>query len=233
MLMAPMLSGVTVNGHAVLPTHYTVFFDEINKSESESESSFRSGLLSADFSVRPGMTEQQLWSKGINKTVNAFFVLKSDKSRLVKVGSAGFIGLRRVHISPQNDRIIWDSFTKSDASIPLEEIDEIVLGQSCDNFHLRHIPRDLALVSFSLIYENGHKSLDLVAPTLEEYEIWTEGLTQIIKRIKAEKAGMVQIGQRPVSELRELNIVVPLIREADHKDISTSVQFYLNTNMLN
>jgi len=165
------------------------------------------------------------------KTVDAFSVMKNPKSRLIKFGPSGYAGLRNFTISANNHRIEWDSSDKGAAWMNLDEIDEIVFGQITDNFHKRHAPRDVALVSFSLI--NGNKSLDLVAPTCEEFEVWTEGLAQLIKRIKAEKAALQAVDPTTtsVAKLKELPIVIPVPSEVESKEIVQNVTFYLTQNL--
>jgi len=112
----------------------------------------------------------------------------------------------------------------------LDEVDELVYGQVTDNFHKRHAPRELALVSFSLI--NGTKSLDLVAPTCDDFEAWTEGLSQLIKRIKAEKTALQPVDPATtVAKLRELPIVVPVPTEAESKEVAQNLVLYLTANL--
>jgi len=151
--------------------------------------------------------------------------MKSQKNKLIKVSSEGYCGLRKFSLSTDNKRLVWDTYRNDEiSSIAIEEIDEIVYGQTTQFFQMRHLPRELACLSFSLLV--GTACLNLVAPSPMEYEVWTEGLAQLSRRITAQRQGV----DIQVQALKELVIEVPLLPASDDKDLLSAVDFYLREN---
>jgi hypothetical protein len=75
----------------------------------------------------------------------------------------------------------WESQRKSssDSRIPVTSLKEIRRGQNTDTFR-RHGKTFDPEHSFSVIYGDEYASLDLVANTNEEANIWIEGLTWLL-----------------------------------------------------
>jgi len=103
----------------------------------------------------------------------------------LKYGRFGYPHFRQIQLSGDNTKILWFSRGKStkETQIPLDSVTEIKFGQQTANFH-RHRAPELEKSSFSIIYENGHKTLDLIAKDPNEYRMWVEGLKSLLRLCK-------------------------------------------------
>lgn len=88
-------------------------------------------------------------------------------------------------ISHDNQRMMWFSRTKrlKNTTIFLSDIIELRPGQNTKTF-ARHPAPELAKSSFSIIYKNGKRTLDLIAKDPNEYRIWTTGLRAMLDKLK-------------------------------------------------
>jgi hypothetical protein len=100
----------------------------------------------------------------------------------LKYGKRGYPHWRHFQVSRDNRRLQWYSKGKrlQDTSIDLSSVRRIVLGQATKNFW-KHNASDLDPSSFSLIYDEPEKTLDVVAMDSNEYRLWTGGLQELIK----------------------------------------------------
>jgi len=124
----------------------------------------------------------------------------------LKYGRFGYPHFRQIQLSKDNTKILWYSRGKStkETQISLDSVTEIKFGQQTTNFH-RHRAPELEKSSFSLIYENGHKTLDLIAKDPNEYRIWVEGLKSLLRLSKdGDLASVVS--------LKELIVQLPVRR---------------------
>ena len=91
---------------------------------------------------------------------------------------------RQFQLSEDNTRIIWYSGSShkkaKDTQVDLYHVDELRLGQTTANF-ARHPAMDLDKSSFSLIYDHGRSTLDLIAKDPNEFKVWTKGLEALLK----------------------------------------------------
>jgi hypothetical protein len=142
---------------------------------------------------------------GARVLVDALTVMREGASFL-KCGRRGQPHFRHVQLVDGNRVLRWFSSGKSleETSVPLAQVQQIVLGQTTANFKRVHAP-ELADVSFSLLYGDG-RSLDLVAKDAAEFQIWTQGLAELVKEIRR--------GDRDVSKLRGLMVQLELSLEA-------------------
>jgi hypothetical protein len=109
---------------------------------------------------------------------------------LLKYTSNGDANMRIFGLSKDKEYIIWHPknesmfdaiFGKSQDKriLYINRIDQIVSGQQSKNFG--DLMKDYSSQSFSIIYEGGAKSIDLIAPTDIEYNIWFNGIKHLIK----------------------------------------------------
>jgi len=103
----------------------------------------------------------------------------------LKYGRFGYPHFRQIQLSEDISKILWFSRGKSpkETQISLDSVTELKLGQHSANFH-RHRAPELEKSSFSIIYENGHKTLDLIAKDPNEYRMWIEGLKGLLRLCK-------------------------------------------------
>eukprot|EP00475_Leptophrys_vorax_P023326 TRINITY_DN3191_c0_g1_i3.p1 TRINITY_DN3191_c0_g1~~TRINITY_DN3191_c0_g1_i3.p1 ORF type:complete len:285 (+),score=71.33 TRINITY_DN3191_c0_g1_i3:72-926(+) len=131
---------------------------------------------------------------------NALRVLRRGTC-LFKLGSYSGIGhFRRFLLSADNSQIIWFSSKKSQANctIPIDSITEIVYGQVTETFG-RLGATALEDTSFSIVYANGSKCVNLIAKCQRIFNIWTKTLEHLVILSKTEA----------LSELNELYVDLP------------------------
>jgi len=121
---------------------------------------------------------------------------------LLKFGKYGYPHFRQFQLSNDNRKVMWFSSAKkmSDSQIDLGDIEELVMGQSTEIF-ARHEAEKLAATSFSVIYSDRKKTLDVIAKDPNEFLLWTRGLNELVARLKS--------GQN-LGTLEELILTLPL-----------------------
>jgi hypothetical protein len=137
----------------------------------------------------------------------------------LKYGKSGFPHFRQFQLSADNSRIEWFSGNKktSETQIPLAVIDEIRLGQNTANFS-RHPAPDLAKSSFSVLYNMGRSTLDVIAKDPNDFLIWTRGLRELV-RISSEG----RPGELEELKTLPLNLGIQTARRSsvDIRDVNT------------
>jgi len=150
----------------------------------------QSANQSRKINKRENVSYYKMW---VTKDCELIFMSQSDPSSMASSAGSG---------GGDNDK-------PSILRIPLHQIDEIVVGQTTPSFTKHSAPRQLAAVSFSVLYaqeEDGgtgakrkynkvtlpggrlasyqslnQKSMDLIALSTYAAEAWTEGLSQLLK----------------------------------------------------
>jgi hypothetical protein len=117
--------------------------------------------------------------------INALEMMKKG-SPFLKYGRFGIPHFRDFHLSHDNLRIVWFSSGKSlnDSSVRLRDIEDIRVGQSTEVF-ARHPAPELSGSSMSLIYDNGRRTLDIIAKTPFDFKIWSHALRWLVQKAKA------------------------------------------------
>eukprot|EP00484_Ammonia_sp_Unknown_P003240 CAMPEP_0197074714 /NCGR_PEP_ID=MMETSP1384-20130603/211248_1 /TAXON_ID=29189 /ORGANISM="Ammonia sp." /LENGTH=642 /DNA_ID=CAMNT_0042513555 /DNA_START=88 /DNA_END=2016 /DNA_ORIENTATION=+ len=96
---------------------------------------------------------------------------------LLKYGRRGYPHFRQFNITADNENLRWFSSKKKlqQSSINVGCINEILTGQHTKEFR-RIAWTTLTPASFSVIYDNKKKSLNLVAKSVDEMKMWVESL---------------------------------------------------------
>lgn len=99
---------------------------------------------------------------------------------LLKYGRRGYPHFRQFNITADNEHLRWFSAKKKlqQSSIDVGCINEILTGQHTKEFR-RIAWTTLTPASFSIIYENKKKSLNLVAKSVDEMKMWVEALRRL------------------------------------------------------
>eukprot|EP01083_Nonionella_stella_P070485 188609_1 len=121
-------------------------------------------------------------------------------SAMLKYGRHGVPHFRHVELSFDNSRVVWYSRNKkkSETEIKVADICEIVDGQFTSIF--RRFPSPgLAHCSFSILYNENTKTLDLIAKTQLDFEMWTKTLRELVRQCR----------DRQPEVIEKLNISVP------------------------
>lgn len=102
-------------------------------------------------------------------------------SAMLKYGRRGSPHFRRFQLTQNNKKIRWFSRKKTikDTTIPISSIRQVVQGQKTAVFKKCSQPA-LARASFSLIYRKDGMTLDLVAKSREEAELWITAIRQLM-----------------------------------------------------
>lgn len=107
---------------------------------------------------------------------------------MLKYGRHGFPHFRRFQLSRDNRRLLWYSRKKSlaETHIEVKDVREVLEGQQTDVFK-QCTQQTLKKASFSVVYGSKLKTLDVVAKSQEEAQLWTKGLKGLMKANKVGK----------------------------------------------
>merc|ERR1712190_561428 len=99
---------------------------------------------------------------------------------LLKYGRRGYPHFRQFNLTADNEHIRWFSTKKKlqQSSINVGDINEILTGQHTKEFR-RIAWTTLTPASFSIIYDNKRKSLNLVAKSVDEMKMWVQALRKL------------------------------------------------------
>ncbi|XP_038972493.1 PH, RCC1 and FYVE domains-containing protein 1-like isoform X2 [Phoenix dactylifera] len=109
----------------------------------------------------------------------AFIALKKG-SQLIKYSRKGKPKVRQFRLSSDGTTLIWFSH-KKEKSVKLASILKLIPGQRTAVFK-RFARPEKDYLSFSLIYKNGERSLDLICKDQAEVELWFTGLKALISK---------------------------------------------------
>ncbi|XP_065847777.1 PH, RCC1 and FYVE domains-containing protein 1-like [Euphorbia lathyris] len=107
----------------------------------------------------------------------ALIALKKG-SQLLKYGRKGKPKFCPFRVSNDETTLIWIS-SSGERSLKLASVSKIIPGQRTAVFQ-RYLRPEKDYLSFSLIYNNGKRSLDLICKDKVEAEVWIAGLKALI-----------------------------------------------------
>ncbi|CAI0625535.1 unnamed protein product [Linum tenue] len=110
-------------------------------------------------------------------TEQALIALKKG-AHLLKYGRKGKPKLYPFRLSYDETTLIWIS-SSGERSLKLSSVSRIIPGQRTAVFQ-RYLRPEKDYLSFSLIYNNGKRSLDLICKDKVEAEVWIAGLKALI-----------------------------------------------------
>lgn len=99
-------------------------------------------------------------------------------AQLIKYGRKGKPKFCSFRLSNDETSLIWVSST-GERSLKLSSVSRIIPGQRTAVFQ-RYLRPEKDYLSFSLIYNNGKRSLDLICKDKVEAEVWIAGLKALI-----------------------------------------------------
>lgn len=139
-----------------------------------------------------------------SRTIDVLPILKKGID-FFKYGRKGSPHFRHIWLEHDNSSLCWLSKFKNPKStqVPLADVVGITLGQSTSVFARNNPPVALEPASFSVIYANKAKTLDLVALNTNVYNIWTLGLEKLVSLIRTSP-------YHEIKKLKELMIEVPI-----------------------
>ncbi|GMH29196.1 hypothetical protein Nepgr_031039 [Nepenthes gracilis] len=107
----------------------------------------------------------------------ALIALKKG-TQLIKYSRKGKPKFRPFRISTDEATLIWYSHGE-ERNLKISSVSRIIPGQRTAVFR-RYLCPEKDYLSFSLIYNNGERSLDLICKDKEEVEVWLAGLKSLI-----------------------------------------------------
>ncbi|KNA22947.1 hypothetical protein SOVF_029230 [Spinacia oleracea] len=113
-----------------------------------------------------------------DRDIEQALVALKKGSQLLKYGRKGKPKFCPFRLSSDETTLIWLS-SGGEKSIKLSCVTRIIPGQRTAVFR-RYLRPDKDYLSFSLVYNNGKRSLDLICKEKVEAEVWIAGLTALI-----------------------------------------------------
>ncbi|CAO2834054.1 unnamed protein product [Amaranthus hypochondriacus] len=113
-----------------------------------------------------------------HRDIEQTLVALKKGAQLLKYGRKGKPKFCPFRLSSDETTLIWLSSGR-EKSIKLSCVSRIIPGQRTAVFR-RYLRPDKDYLSFSLIYNNGKRSLDLICKEKVEAEVWIAGLTALI-----------------------------------------------------
>lgn len=113
-----------------------------------------------------------------DRGVEQALVALKKGAHLLKCGRRGKPKFCPFRLSTDEKSLIWYSGEK-EKCLKLNTVSKINLGQKSGN-SLRQLQLEKESQSFSLIYQNGERSLDLICKDKEQAECWVLGLTSLL-----------------------------------------------------
>ncbi|XP_071495171.1 inactive phospholipase C-like protein 2 [Diadema antillarum] len=120
--------------------------------------------------------------KPISKATDCLSIMEAG-SELVKIRSPSRQYNRFFALSEDRSELRWHSSSKKPekARISVESIKEVRLGKTTENFRSQNLAMDFPEdCAFSVIFGEAYETLDLVAATPDEANIWVTGLSYLI-----------------------------------------------------
>ncbi|PIA41857.1 hypothetical protein AQUCO_02200350v1 [Aquilegia coerulea] len=164
-------------------------------------------------------------------SLSALIALKKG-SQLLKYGRKGKPKFYPFRLSNDESSLIWFS-SGGERTLKLAAVSKLIPGQRTSVFR-RYLRPEKDYLSFSLIYNNGKRSLDLICKDKVEAEVWIVGLKALIS---SGQHGRSKIdgwndGGLDQDDSRDLTSNSPSDSSATTRDISspeTSVSFSTST----
>ncbi|KAF5747997.1 putative Ran GTPase binding protein [Tripterygium wilfordii] len=124
------------------------------------------------------MAEQSLAIAPLDRNVQQAILAIKKGAHLLKCGRRRKPKFCPFRLSTDEKFLIWYS-GKEEKQLRLSSVTEIVIGQKTENFR-RQLQPDRENQSFSLIYANGERTLDLICKDKVEADSWLIGLGAVI-----------------------------------------------------
>ncbi|GKU90624.1 hypothetical protein SLEP1_g4595 [Rubroshorea leprosula] len=113
-----------------------------------------------------------------HRDIDQVLIALKKGAQLLKYGRKGKPKFYRFRLSNDETSLIWTS-SSGERSLKLASVSKIIPGQKTAVFQ-RHLHPEKDYLSFSLAYNNGKRSLDLICKDKVEAEVWIAGLKALI-----------------------------------------------------
>lgn len=116
--------------------------------------------------------------RNVDRDVEQAVIALKKGAQLLKYGRKGRPKFYPFRLSSDESSLIWVS-SGGERSLKLASVSRIIPGQRTAVFQ-RYLRPEKDYLSFSLIYNNGKRSLDLICKDKVEAEVWIAGLKALI-----------------------------------------------------
>ncbi|GLU16563.1 hypothetical protein SLE2022_329910 [Rubroshorea leprosula] len=113
-----------------------------------------------------------------HRDIDQVLIALKKGAQLLKYGRKGKPKFYPFRLSNDETSLIWTS-SSGERSLKLASVSKIIPGQKTAVFQ-RHLHPEKDYLSFSLAYNNGKRSLDLICKDKVEAEVWIAGLKALI-----------------------------------------------------
>ncbi|XP_042388138.1 PH, RCC1 and FYVE domains-containing protein 1-like [Zingiber officinale] len=117
-------------------------------------------------------------SGSADRDINKILIALKKGTQLLKYGRKGKPKFYLFRLSNDESTLIWFS-SSGERLLKLASVSRIIPGQRTSVFQ-RYLRPDKDYLSFSLIYNDGKRSLDLICKDKVEAEVWFSGLKALI-----------------------------------------------------
>merc|ERR1711933_309866 len=165
---------------------------KLRKVQSEMVPESTNKLKSNRLKTAESTTDLKVTKKKKRSNLAAIVEMKRGAAML-KYGRRGFPHFRRFQGSHDLSKLLWYSRKKNlgETHVAVKDMKDILSGQQTEVFK-QCTQKTLEKASFSIIYGTKLKSLDVVAKSAEEAELWIKGLKGLIKANQQGKLRKVQ-----------------------------------------
>ncbi|QCE12024.1 Transcription factor BREVIS RADIX [Vigna unguiculata] len=124
------------------------------------------------------------WS--LERDVDQILVTLKKGTQLIKCSRKTKPKVRSFKLSLDEKTLIWISH-KKERNLKLSSVSQIISGQRTAVFR-RYLQPEKNYISFSLVYNNGARTLDLICKDKDETETWFRGLKTLISSEKLNRS---------------------------------------------
>ncbi|WOK94635.1 hypothetical protein Cni_G03340 [Canna indica] len=117
-------------------------------------------------------------SGSADRDINKVLTALKKGTQLLKYGRKGKPKFYLFRLSNDESTLIWYS-SSGERTLKLTSVSRIIQGQRTSVFQ-RYLRPDKDYLSFSLIYDEGKRSLDLICKDKVEAEVWFSGLKALV-----------------------------------------------------
>uniref|UniRef100_A0A0D3GAE3 FYVE-type domain-containing protein n=1 Tax=Oryza barthii TaxID=65489 RepID=A0A0D3GAE3_9ORYZ len=125
-----------------------------------------------------GLHLVRLHAWGMQVVCSTALITLKKGSKLIKYSRKGKPKIREFRLSSDENTLVWYSHNK-EKCLRLSSVSKVIPGQRTAVFR-RFLRPEKDYLSFSLIYKNGQRSLDLVCKDQAEVEVWFSTLESLI-----------------------------------------------------
>ncbi|CAL5192431.1 unnamed protein product [Lathyrus oleraceus] len=115
---------------------------------------------------------------GLDRDIEQALIILKKGTQIIKYSRKAKPKVCPFRLSLDETTLIWISH-KKERTLQLSSVSRLIPGQRTAVFR-RYLQQEKDYLSFSLVYNNGDRTLDLICKDKAEVEVWFAGLNQLI-----------------------------------------------------